>query len=240
MWGDRGGVQVAVLATRASNAAATKNVAFQTHRSLLLEIATESPDRAAAAMAIGTLGQSAQILGKQRVAEVLGAWIESEYPDEPLARSLIRPVHERLSIGDRMPTMTLESVHPGGDSMSVSFRDHTLTLVEFWTTWTPGYARDLETQRAAVSEYGEQGFHVVSIAMDRERDTIQRFLGDDEALWTTGHLPNAFESAYAQRLEIRHVPTRFLVDQSGRIVARGDDIKGERLLQRLNSLLNDD
>jgi len=104
-----------------------------------------------------------------------------------------------------------------------------VVLVDFWATWCGPCREELPNVKAAYEKYHSQGFEVVGISLDDDRDTLLSFLEAEQIPWT-----NLFsepingepvEPPTAKYYGVTGIPTAILVDREGMVVslmARGE------------------
>jgi peroxiredoxin len=80
-----------------------------------------------------------------------------------------------------------------------------------------------------------QGFDVVGVSVDKDTAALEEFLGKNEVPWTNLSGQEAFD--FAKRLGIRGIPTMFLVDRDGKVLATAHSVdelapQAEKLLEK--------
>jgi len=122
------------------------------------------------------------------------------------------------SSNDRVkaPAWTLKDV----DGQTVSSADFQgkVVLIDFWATWCPPCRKMIPGLIELQKEYGGQGFQVVGISLDEGgASVVQAFNKNLGVNYTSLLADGAVVEAFGG---IRSIPTSFLIDQDGRIVAR--------------------
>lgn len=144
---------------------------------------------------------------------------------------------------------TMETVLPGNiapdfvsttpDGKNERFSDHigeNYILLDFWAAWCGPCRRDNPNIVAAYQKYKDKGFTVYGVSLDRSRDAWLKAIQDDELTWTQVSDLAFWNSKAAALYGVRAIPSNFLIDPNGRIIAR--NIKGEDLQNKLEELLS--
>lgn len=144
---------------------------------------------------------------------------------------------------------TMETVLPGNiapdfvsttpDGRNERFSDHigeNYILLDFWAAWCGPCRRDNPNIVAAFQKYKDKGFTVYGVSLDRNRESWLKAIQDDELTWTQVSDLEFWNSKAAALYGVRAIPSNFLIDPNGRIIAR--NIKGEDLQNKLEELLS--
>ncbi|MEM7052189.1 MAG: redoxin domain-containing protein [Acidobacteriota bacterium] len=107
----------------------------------------------------------------------------------------------------------------GSEVSSESYRGKVL-LVDFWATWCPPCVKDLPSLTRLHERYADDGLVVVSISIDEGEDAerkVAKMVKRRKARHPV--FLDATTSAWVD-YQVRVVPTQFLVDRAGQIVAQ--------------------
>lgn len=105
------------------------------------------------------------------------------------------------------------------------------TLVDFWANWCTPCRDEHPNMINEYNKYRKQGLVILSISIDKVGDQglwKEAINNDSVGLWS--HFID-FEEKAKQQLNIRFIPSNFLLDEGGRIIAT--DLKGEELKAKL-------
>jgi thiol-disulfide isomerase/thioredoxin len=118
------------------------------------------------------------------------------------------------------------------------FKSH-LVLVNFWATWCAPCRLEEPFLVQAYEKYHERGLQVVGVTLDAFQRTpparVAEFLNEQHIPWPQVYTDGP---AIAARYGVSAIPAAFLVDaDSGKILASGEDLRGDALLKTLGKCL---
>ena len=127
------------------------------------------------------------------------------------------------------------------DGKSVKLSDYVgkgkVVLVDFWASWCKPCRQEMPTIKHALQKY-PNNFAVYAVSLDDKREAWQKAINEDSTQifkHLIGTYPNGQRSRLLRQLNIKVIPTNFLIDKEQRIIAK--DLHGERLIQVLDSLI---
>jgi thiol-disulfide isomerase/thioredoxin len=112
------------------------------------------------------------------------------------------------------------------------YRDR-IVVVDFWATWCGPCRKELPHLREVSDKYRRDGLEVVGVSLDNDMDALRKFLDDQPLPWVT--LAGRANQDLALKYGVAAIPTLFLVDKEGKIVARSHNIR--QLVPQIETLL---
>ena len=123
-----------------------------------------------------------------------------------------------LSVGALFPT--LQCVNRENVKFSTAiFLKRKLTLVDFWYSGCGPCRAQFNRLKDLYSQFGNKGFEILGISVDSETDKKKwvDIIFKDKLIWQQYWDMNGI---YSQRLSIYALPTNFLIDGTGKIIAK--------------------
>ena len=127
---------------------------------------------------------------------------------------------------------------PDGNDITLSqvIKDNEYVLIDFWASWCGPCLMEIPYLVEAHNEYAEKGFDIYGISLDYQRDSWVDAINRNGMDWIHVSDLSFWENAAAIKYKIRAIPSNFLVDKNGIIVA--SNLRGESLKQTLSKLLD--
>jgi len=103
-----------------------------------------------------------------------------------------------------------------GKSGNVSLSDYSdqVIYVDFWASWCVPCRKSFPWMNQMQSKYGDLGFQVIAINLDKERDLADQFLKVVPATITIAYDP---EGEVATKYQVRGMPSSYLIGRDGKI-----------------------
>ena len=142
-------------------------------------------------------------------------------------------VHAQLRIGELAPEIELMSKE---DSMvKLSLFNGKVVLVDFWASWCgPCRAANPYIQKL-YKKYKDSGFEVFAVSLDVNKPLWLKAIKRDKLTYMQVIDNSGWLSKVAEKYYIDALPTNFLLDKSGKIVAI--NIEGKELFDKVKELL---
>ena len=139
---------------------------------------------------------------------------------------------ERLEVGQPFIDFTLQTKDGENVTLSEKIAQNKLTLVDFWASWCGPCRKENPVVKAAYEQFHELGFDVVGVSVDQDMDAWLKAVEEDQLPWTQ---VRDSENAACESYMIYYIPSNFLFDQNGTMVAKG--LRGDDLEAKLSELL---
>ena len=140
-----------------------------------------------------------------------------------LALLLLAPPVAAVDVGDAAPGFSLPSTD--GRPIVLEKLRGQVVYVDFWASWCGPCRRSFPWMNELQQRYGERGFAIVAINVDKLRADAERFLQANAARFTVVYDPEgATPLAYA----VAGMPSSFLIDRRGSVVEIEAGFRDER------------
>jgi peroxiredoxin len=141
---------------------------------------------------------------------------------------------ETVDVGKPAPDFTLNTP----DGTTAKFSDKLgkgYVLLDFWAAWCGPCRRENPNVVRVFNKYKDKGFDVYGVSLDHDREAWIKAIAKDSLAWTHVSDLRYWESAPAKLYGVRAIPSNFLIDKDGIIVAK--NLRGENLDEVLSSKL---
>ena len=124
---------------------------------------------------------------------------------------------------------------PDGKPVSLSSLKGKYVLLDFWASWCGPCRQENPNLLKAYEDYKGKNFTILSVSMDKARDAWVQAVQQDHLPWTQVSDLKAFDSPAAQEYKVSAIPSNFLINPSGKIIAT--NLRGELIGRKLAEVI---
>ncbi len=135
----------------------------------------------------------------------------------------------------------IELIGVNGKKVKLSSLKGKVVLIDFWASWCGPCRRENPNVVSAYLEFKDKkfkngkGFEIFSVSLDKTEDAWKKAITDDGLLWLS-HVIDS-KGDVSRLYQVRFIPTAFLIDGKGNIIAQGESLRGEGLQNTLRANL---
>lgn len=137
------------------------------------------------------------------------------------------------AVGEKPPAISLPD--PQGNIVSLQELQGKIVLVDFWASWCGPCRIANRRMQPLYQKFQPKGFEVLGVSVDNEAMAWKKAIAADEIAWLQVHQPGGWEAPVARLWNIEQLPTTFLLDKNGAVLAV--DPTMEELRKLLSKLL---
>lgn len=129
-----------------------------------------------------------------------------------------------------------EQADTSGKIIKLSDFRGSYVLVDFWASWCGPCRKENPNLVNAYNQYHSKGFNIIGLSLDDKKAPWLKAIEQDSLTWTHVSDLKGWKNAVAVAYGVNVVPTSFLIDKEGKIIAK--NLRGEALEAKLSELLD--
>jgi thiol-disulfide isomerase/thioredoxin len=157
------------------------------------------------------------------------------YPSSPFYQAL----HEKVAIygpvAIGMVAPEIISQTPEGKTIKLSSLRGKYILIDFWASWCAPCRAEAPNIHKAYEKYKDKNFTILSYSLDNDKKLWTKAITDDKMDWINISDLLGFQSAAAGTYVVTEIPSNFLLDKEGHILAK--NLKGDALMKKLGQMI---
>lgn len=165
--------------------------------------------------------------------------LHEKYPNHQLVKeryAIETSPATATSVGAIAPDLAFPD--PDGNIRKLSDLRGKVVLLDFWASWCRPCRGENPHVVAMYHKYHDKGFEVFSVSLDRDKESWKRAIAADGLVWPN-HVSDLkyWSSEAARTYGVSSIPSTFLLDQNGRIIAK--NLRGESLTSALKQIFGE-
>ena len=195
-------------------------LALQTER--FIRLAEAYPDnKNFGEVVLANMIQVSLLDGRMDQAKAYYRTLKKYHPDSEMIEPLAGELSKRQALSK---PFELKFTDVRGREVDFSKMKGKVVLVEFWASWCIPCVMSVPELKRVYNKYHDQGFEIVGINLDTQRQQFEGFLRAQRISWPQYFDGKGWVSPLVRKYGVVAVPTMFLVDKKG--VLRSMDVHG--------------
>lgn len=141
-----------------------------------------------------------------------------------------------VSVGSIAPEIILNDTT--GNPVSLSSYRGKYVLLDFWAAWCRPCIEENPNILKNYEIFKDRGFEVFQVSLDRSRKDWVRGIKQGMLPWINVSDLRYYQSEAAQLYNINKIPSAFLLDPDGKIIAKDTQLRGINLNNKLQEVFN--
>jgi thiol-disulfide isomerase/thioredoxin len=127
------------------------------------------------------------------------------------------------------PPVDLKFAAVDGTNVDLSQMHGKVVLIDFWATWCGPCREEVPNVVAAYQKYHDQGFEVIGVSLDQDKDTMNNFTAQNGMDWPQYFDGKGWSNDISSSFGVHAIPAMWLVGKDGRVITTNarDDLDGQ-------------
>lgn len=144
------------------------------------------------------------------------------------------PTISTVNIGTPAPDFSAKN--PQGKVVSLKSSLGKVTIIDFWASWCAPCRAENPNVVALYNELHTKGLNIIGVSLDKDDTKWKEAIAKDGLTWPQISNLKEFDDPIAAQYGITQIPTTFILDSKGTVVAK--DLRGKELKSKVLELLN--
>lgn len=178
-----------------------------------------------------------ELSGQELLDEI--ARFSPEMQQNPVLVELAESARAKMKTDIGQPYINV--VQPDADGKEVSLKsvvenpDNKYVLLDFWASWCGPCMGEVPHLKKTYDEFHKKGFEIFGVSFDNDREDWLEAVKENQMTWVHVGELNGFDNQAAKDYAVSGIPSNFLIDNNGKIVAK--NLRGEALYEKIAELL---
>lgn len=188
----------------------------------------------------------AMLLSQQFVHELSGQELLDEIAKFPAAIQqtnalvqLRKNAEQKMKTDIGQPFTDVAQPDADGEQVSlgsvVKNPENKYVLLDFWASWCGPCMGEVPHLKKTYAEFHKKGFEIYGVSFDKVREDWLNAIKQNDMNWLHVSELKGFDNQAARDYAIQGIPSNFLIDSQGRILAT--NLRGEALYEKISELL---
>ena len=133
------------------------------------------------------------------------------------------------------PAPEFSAKNPQGAEVSLKQSLGKVTIIDFWASWCGPCRKEMPNVVALYNELHSKGLNIIGVSLDKDLTKWNEAIAKDKITWTQVSNLKEWAEPIAKQYKVEQIPTTFVLDASGKIVAK--DLRGDELKAKVVELL---
>jgi peroxiredoxin len=158
--------------------------------------------------------------------------IRGNFKDNPTVQKFLKrmDIAKPISVGHKAPEFTVAGID--GTPISLASYKGKYVMIDFWASWCQPCRMENPNVVKQYAAFNPKGFNILGVSLDNDKEPWKKAVEADKLTWSHGSDLKGFEGATERLYHIEAIPSNFIIDPQGNIVAK--NITGPDLEAFLN------
>ena len=176
----------------------------------------------------------ANIVDLQELEQIVDNF-DSTVSKSPYIKEINNEIRYRKNTQTGMPAPEIILPDTSGNSIALSDFKGKIILLDFWASWSDACRVNNIAYTNLLEKYREKGFEIFSVSLDERMKSWKNVIKTDKTDWIQVSDNKGILSEVVEKYNVKKIPTTFLIDREGIIIAKKLSI--EKLELKLEELL---